>query len=465
MEKTKIASRLASPSSLSFVEFVLCGRKEPRAELRSIGRATCDSWTASRGLMSSWFSSVLGAVGQARVTHGDAASGEADAEAQPPAAPPAGDAEPGAGFHDRVTYWTNAAVSAGAALAKESGFALVDRVKEGGSVPAGDAAKESAEIEASCKAISTGVAEPPAIWKRWAARMDASPPECFYDGKAHEDVSLRTLLLRSSALDVAVCTVLRKPSFASDEDQSLLDFLDHMFIGERAGKAQVVNELAKLAEVVDGTASLDRIRELVLAALHEARRDHRYEEALRECTDLLEHSSAREKELRMRPRRENASAGAAGAACEAAEDDGGGELPVVGTEMGDEEVRERVMRSSELLDSNASLRHLVTVGGALLQARAERGTCAENAMQELAALRRSVNEHKTCVKSRIAGATEERTVVAQEAQEEEERLGKTAGTLSRQLDDLVCKRRQLEAELEVAMGGVVLAIARLECVS
>lgn len=123
----------------------------------------------------------------------------------------------------------------------------------------------------------------------------------------------------------------------------------------------------------------------------------------------------------MRPRRENASAGAAGAACEAAEDDGGGELPVVGTEMGDEEVRERVMRSSELLDSNASLRHLVTVGGALLQARAERGTCAENAMQELAALRRSVNEHKTCVKSRIAGATEERTVVAQEAQEEERR--------------------------------------------
>jgi hypothetical protein len=86
-------------------------------------------------------------------------------------------------------------------------------------------------------------------------------------------------------------------------------------------------------------------------------------------------------------------------------------------------------------------------------------------MQELAALRRSVNEHKTCVKSRIAGATEERTVVAQEAQEEEERLGKTAGTLSRQLDDLVCKRRQLEAELEVAMGGVVFAIARLECVS
>jgi hypothetical protein len=44
------------------------------------------------------------------------------------------------------------------------------------------------------------------------------------------------------------------------------------------------------------------------------------------------------------------------------------------------------------------------------------------------------------VKSRILGATEERRVVAQEAEAKEQRLSKAEATLNDRLDRLLCKR-------------------------
>jgi len=298
------------------------------------------AWT----VMSSWFSTVLGG---SLVAAAAPAGSRLSAQDSGEYASLSLGATSG-GFSERWSSWTSMAAS----IAKDSGFALVDRVPAGNASAVGDATKELHEIEASCRSIVTGVAEPTAVWKRWAMRMDAAPQERFYDGLAHEDVSLKTIILRSSALDVAVATILRKPSYASDQEQSLIEFLDRILVGSRADKDAVVQEMVKLAENVDGTASHDTIQALVISTLQQAKRDHRYEDALREITDLLQHTAVKELELRQRS--------CAGEAAPA--DDGGDDLlPMVGGEVGDEELRERIVRSSELLDSNASLRHLVTI--------------------------------------------------------------------------------------------------------
>jgi hypothetical protein len=360
--------------------------------------------------MSSWLSSVLGAVGQTK-TLADAreTAPQGDDKEQPQSASAASSQDVSIGFADRVTYWTSVAASVGSSLAKDSGFAMIDRVAEEldqACTPVGDAGKELNDIEASCKAITSGVAEPSAVWKGWAARMGASQQERFYDSQAHEDVSLKTLILRSSALNVAVTSVLRKPSCASDQDQSLLALLDHILVGERADKEEAVRELVKLAEVVDGTASHDKIQALVLSSLSEAKSDYRYEDTQRECTDLLQQTTSKERELLALPRLRASLAPADDAA-----DNEAGESPVVGAELGDEEVRKRVVRSSELLDNNASLRHLVTIGGALLRERAVGASVGQHALQEISVLRENVLSHSSSVKSRIEGATDERNVV------------------------------------------------------
>jgi hypothetical protein len=322
--------------------------------------------------MSSWFSSVLGGSLGAGAPQGTEAS---RAEASVATAPDGGAAGPGQkadGFSDRLTYWTSMASS----LAKESGFALVDRLEAGESSIVGDAGKELTEVEASCKSIATGVAEPTAIWRGWAARMDAVPPERFYDGESHEDVSLKTVILRSSALGTAIATVLRKPTYASDEEHSLLEFFDRVLVGSRAEKEILVTKLAKLAENVDGTASQDKIQALVISAFHQAQCDHRYEDAFRETTDLLQHTAIKEKELLARRRADGG--GGAAAAQGAFSDSDSSALLDVSTEIGDEELREHVARSSELLDTNASLRHLVTISKSLLQDRTSRASWAQD---------------------------------------------------------------------------------------
>ena len=351
----------------------------------------------------SWFSSVLGgalagpaapAAAVVPPAGGEGVDDLAAADRRPDAA---------AGFG---AYWTSVATSVGTSFARESGFDLVDRVQAADYTKLGDARKELTEIEANCNAIVAGLAEPAAIWRRWVSRMDASPPERFYDGLAHEDVNLKTLVLRSSALDVAVSSVLRKPSCADDEDKALLEFLDRILVGTREGKEEIVRELVKLADNVDGTASHDRIQALVTSALHQAKQDHRYEDALLETNELLTHVTAKEDELRA----------LRAVPCGDDEPSSVGDaldLLVAGTEAADEEMRERVARSSELLDSNASLRHLVTVGGALLQERAARSSFASAALQQVASLREDVCSQTDSIKSRIQGVTQERKAVAQ----------------------------------------------------
>ena len=353
--------------------------------------------------MSSWFSTVLGgSLGATAPPDTAAPPHEAAPPAEDGAAAAPGQHKAGDGFSDRLTYWTTMASSMGSSLAKESGFALVDRLEAGESSIVGDAGKELGDVEASCKAIATGVAEPTALWRSWAARLDAVPPERFYDAHAHEDVSLKTIILRSSALDTTIATVLRKPAYAADEQHSLVEFLDRVLVGSRAETQTLVGELAKLAENVDGTASHDRIQALVIAAFHQARCDHRYEDAMRETTDLLQHITVKEKELLAL---RNVAGGSSGAAAAQGAGIDGAVLLEVSAEVGDEELRECVTRTSELLDTNASLRHLVTIGKSLLQDRASRASLAEDALQEISAMRDDVGAHMSSVKSRILGAT------------------------------------------------------------
>jgi hypothetical protein len=203
--------------------------------------------------MASWFSSVLGG------SFGETVAPPADQDKQVEAAQ-GSNVGSAIGFSDRMTYWTSMAKEMGSSFAKDSGFALVDRAESGSYTPVGDASKELSEIEANCKSIITGVAEPTTIWNRWTKRMDASPLERFYDRQAHEDLSLKTIILRSSALDVAVSTVLRKPSYASDTNNSLLEFLDRILVGSRETKQEILSAVVRLAENVDGTAARDKAR-------------------------------------------------------------------------------------------------------------------------------------------------------------------------------------------------------------
>ena len=55
-------------------------------------------------------------------------------------------------------------------------------------------------------------------------------------------------------------------------------------------------------------------------------------------------------------------------------------------------------------------------------------------------MRGDIGAHMSSVKSRILGATEERRVVAQEAEAKEQRLSKAEATLNDRLDRLLCKR-------------------------
>ncbi|KAJ1476836.1 hypothetical protein T484DRAFT_1823485 [Baffinella frigidus] len=146
---------------------------------------------------------------------------------------------------------------------------------------------------------------------------------------------------------------------------------------------------------------------------------------------------------------------------------------------GDEEVRDRVQRSSELLDCNASMRHLVTVASSMLRDRAAQAgyfdsarkdlaalgesvaeECAavhgrialpwyfDGARKEVAALGESVAEECAAVHGRIAGATQDRANLRKERVEAEDKLAKSEAALTDRLDRLLTRKRALEEELE-----------------
>lgn len=87
------------------------------------------------------------------------------------------------------------------------------------------------------------------------------------------------------------------------------------------------------------------------------------------------------------------------------------------------------------------------------------------ALEEIDAVRADLGVHMSSVKSRIMGATEERAVVAQEAEAKEQRLNKAEATLNDRLDHLLCKRRQLEEELEMVRGEMLSCDTQLKEVS
>ncbi len=72
-----------------------------------------------------------------------------------------------------------------------------------------------------------------------------------------------------------------------EEGDVILDLLDRLLMGEKEQKRMLLEELCRLSQNVDGTASHDQIERLVCEAVKQAKRDLGYEEALEEAGTLM----------------------------------------------------------------------------------------------------------------------------------------------------------------------------------
>ena len=125
-------------------------------------------------------------------------------------------------------------------------------------------------------------------------------------------------------------------------DSPAVRFLEACIVGEGPGKARVLTELVRLGQVIDGTRTSDKLVAIVCSAISSASIDTRCEDRLRQVSDLMLQVRAREQELRA--------------------------LPPVDHEGqdSDEALRDRVLRSAEMLDRNATMRHMAAVAGGLV---------------------------------------------------------------------------------------------------
>eukprot|EP00286_Rhodomonas_abbreviata_P014249 CAMPEP_0181319786 /NCGR_PEP_ID=MMETSP1101-20121128/17763_1 /TAXON_ID=46948 /ORGANISM="Rhodomonas abbreviata, Strain Caron Lab Isolate" /LENGTH=685 /DNA_ID=CAMNT_0023427421 /DNA_START=223 /DNA_END=2277 /DNA_ORIENTATION=+ len=362
---------------------------------------------------------------------------------------PKADSEPGAKADDTKSvasagsewaegvnhYFSGVAASVGQSLGKDSGFAFVERFT-GSTEHAVDAKKELDDLSVACKLLHSGSADPANVWREWIKKLSQEPPVEFYDSATDDTLNFQTLLLRSSAVEASLGCVLRNPDVTKEEDSLILEVLDRCLMGEKEPKRRLLAELSKLAQNVDGTASHEQIERLVCEAMKQAKRDLRYEEALHEASTLRAQVREREQELRVLPELQlEALDGVEG--------------------VGDEDLKDRVSRSAELLDRNASMRHLVTVASSMMESRQKGSGMLEGLKGEIQTLKSTAANECAGVKQRSESTEKDKESLKHEAVATEQRLSQSEAALSEKLDLLLAKKRKLEEELEVVMGEIL----------
>jgi len=331
-------------------------------------------------------------------------------------------------------YWSGVAASMGHPFSKDDEFSLVDRFT-GSAVNHPDSKKETEEIESQCKALHDGKGNVEEVWKAWVKKLKDEAAHKYYDKEADEIVSFKDLLLRTSAVQASLGCCLRSPGVIKD-GSAILELLDHCLIGNKEDKDGLMMELSKLAQTVDGTAYHERIEKLVQGAVQQVKRDLRYEDAMREAHSILQQVRDKEDELKVLP--------------EIDPDD----LDGIET-LGDEDLRERVARSAELLDRNASMRHLITVAQSMLTTRGEDSTYFRDAKEQITSLKAKVANDCAAVQQKVESTSNESVVLRNESKESEERLSKSEKALSDRRDRFECSHANIRTA--VRMIGFLLS--------
>lgn len=335
------------------------------------------------------------------------------------------------------TYFTGVAASVSHQFAKDSGFAFVERFA-GSTEHSLDAKKELDDLGVACKMLHSGSADPGTIWREWLKKLTQEPPLDFYDILTDDHVTFQRLLLRSPALEATLGCILRSPEVTKEEGDVILDVLDRMLMGEKSQKQRLLKELCALSQNVDGTASHDQIERLVCEAVKQAKRDLGYEEALQEAAHLGRQVREREEELRVLPEVDVAAL--------EGDPDGG---------VGDDELKVRVSRSAELLDRNASMRHLTTVARSMMEKRKTESGVLEGLKGEIHQLKNAAANECAGVKQQSEGTQQDKLAIKVEAVESEQRLTETESVLATRLDELLDRKRKLEEELEEVLGSIL----------
>jgi hypothetical protein len=356
--------------------------------------------------------------------------------------------------------------------ASDSGFAIIDKVlgretATSGAASAtaferkevaygrGNSVQELAEIESSCSLLSnlsvanaSNQPQDDEIWNGWIYRIQHDTEDRFYDSDADELLSFHHLLLSSSAVSITVKRVLECRKDAA-LDSPAVRFLQSCIVGDGNSKVRVLTELVRLGQVIDGTRTSDKLVSIVCNAISSAIIDTRCEDKLKHVSELMVQVRSREQELK--------------------------ELPPIDLDGrdSDEALRDRVLRSAEMLDRNATMRHLSAVAGSLLEERLRGGgrgdlRVLEEAHEELQHLAEAARADDALARQQAEEAAREREVVEAQRADREAELARAEDALNGALDVLLARKRELEVNRGVLSirglsSGPLAVLGSLSC--
>jgi hypothetical protein len=335
----------------------------------------------------------------------------------------------------------------------DSGFAIIDKVlgrdasvngttateKKDVTYGRGNSVQELAEIEASCNLLSNvssinsaNQSQDNEIWEGWLHRIKHDTEDRFYDSDADELLSFHHLLLSSSAVPTTVKRILECRNDAA-LDSSAVRFLDACIVGEGNGKARVLSELVRLGQVIDGTRTSDKLVALVCNAISSLSIDLRCDDKLKHVSALMIQVRQKEDELKQLP-----------------------PIDLDGQDS-DEALRDRVLRSAEMLDRNSTMRHMAAVAGALVEERLRAGGRGDvrvlaDAQEELQGLAEAARAEDALARQQAEAAALEREAVEAQRADREAELARAEDALDAALDVLLARKRELEVRGSASAG-------------
>ena len=358
-------------------------------------------------------------------------------------------------WREGVNHYISGVRSSLGGTASDSGFAIIDKVLGREAAPPGSAGagserkdvtygrgnsvQELAEIESNCNSLSHASLSTSGnqnhddeIWNGWIFRIKHDTEDRFYDSDADELLSFHHLLLSSSAVSVTVKRILECRKDAA-LDSPAVRFLDACIVGEGTGKVRVLTELVRLGQVIDGTRTSEKFVSLVCNAIFSAIVDTRCEDKLKQVSELITQVRERERELKALP-----------------------PIDLDGQDS-DEALRDRVLRSAEMLDRNATMRHLSAVASALLEERLRGGgrgdlRVLEEAQEELQQLAEAARAEDALARQQAEAAAREREVVELQRADREAELARAEEALNGALDVLLARKRELEVGRPAVAG-------------